>query len=538
MNQEMYALRKCGVLAWEQRGRLPLEFRIELPTLLVPMMGDVRLEAGKRTIKLNEGEMAFLRPGDAVAVHGGDKREPFVCWLAFDCYRLAEMDDEKLVYRNDRSSLPVSGWTTDKLPYRATLLLEELLRERKPHADPVQDQNRKNKLFQELVQLVLGSGPNPELNWESSIQAAIGYIEEHYKETITRSEIAKLAGFNTSYFSTLFTKRMGWGYSEYVNRVRVDRAKEHLLASDLTVHEIAVKVGYANGAYLSRKFKQLTGMSPGQFRNSPAPKRIAAFQFVGDLLAIGVTPVATDADLARCALLLRDELKDVVIVNGAYDDEQFDRLETDLVIAPTYFYHMPGRMKRLEMIAPVLALQWDKLDPLSELRFIGKLLHKEREAEQWIARYMELAAEAKIRLQGLIAREETAAVYEVRDDGIYVWDRTARGAFNIYDALNLRPPELVRKRVLEQGRHQWIDEAELPDYAADHMFIVLAQSGGYDKQWEALTADGVWKSLLEERDSRLYPLKLEEFWCSDGLALERQLEIQVEWLLSGESNKH
>ncbi|XID95876.1 hypothetical protein ACF3MZ_15700 [Paenibacillaceae bacterium WGS1546] len=77
-------------------------------------------------------------------------------------------------------------------------------------------------------------------------------------------------------------------------------------------------------------------------------------------------------------------------------------------------------MKRLEMIAPVLALQWGKLDPLAELRFIGKLLHKER---------------------------------EVRDDGIYVWDRTARGAFNIYDALNLCPPELVRKRVLEQGLH-------------------------------------------------------------------------------------
>nr|WP_276562709.1 AraC family transcriptional regulator [Paenibacillus apiarius] len=43
-----------------------------------------------------------------------------------------------------------------------------------------------------------------------------------------------MTGFNSSYFSTLFRKQTGWGFSDYLNRMRVDKAKELLLTSDMT----------------------------------------------------------------------------------------------------------------------------------------------------------------------------------------------------------------------------------------------------------------------------------------------------------------
>ncbi|WP_340673315.1 helix-turn-helix domain-containing protein [Brevibacillus agri] len=528
MDSVLHVLKECSLLAWE-KGKPSLEVAFSSPTMLAPLSGRMRMQDGKRTVWLGPEQIVLLRPGHSVTICADKNESPPVCRLSFESYRLAEHDDEQLVYRNDRSCLPASGWVRNRLPYRANVLLNELLhacQQASAHGQTA-EQKQHQRLFKELMELALQYEITPELDWEPSIQKAITYIEENYRSPITRSELARLAGFHTSYFSTLFAKKLGWGYSEYLNRVRIDRAKEHLLTSAMTVNEIAAKVGYANGEYLSRKFKQLTGMSPGEFRSRPIPKRIAAFQFVGDLLALGVTPVATDDELVRGALLLKEELQNVPTVNGAYDDEQLANLKADLVLAPTYFYYTPGRMKRLQNIAPVLALEWDKLDPLAELRLVGKLIGREREAERWIERYQAQVETARKQLQKLIDRGDTAAVYELRHDGVFIWNKTARGAYNLYDALGFRPPESVHRDVLVPGRHLWIAADRLPEYAADHMFVIDARDD------HGAGVHGLSLPAFEKAPGQVYALELNEFWSSDGLALERQLHIQTNCLLRG-----
>lgn len=66
------------------------------------------------------------------------------------------------------------------------------------------------------------------------------------------------------------------------------------MSSQATIQEISQKVGYSDGLYLSRKFKQVTSMTPTEFRLLPKPKRIVALQFFGDLLALGIRPVAVE----------------------------------------------------------------------------------------------------------------------------------------------------------------------------------------------------------------------------------------------------
>lgn len=526
----LYVLKECGGLAWE-KGQQQVEMTFSAPTILAPVAGRIRLNDGKRTAWLDAMRVVFLRPGVSVTIHADELENPLVCRISFESYRLVEHDDEELVYRNDRSRLPVSGWVSNKLPYRAQVLLSELARPQPQAPGQVADQERQRRVFKEWMQLVLNYESTPDLEWESSIQEAVIYIEENYQKSITRVELARLAGFNTSYFSTLFAKKLGWGYSEYLNRVRIDRAKEHLLSSSMTIGEIALAVGYANGEYLSRKFKQITGMSPGEFRTRAVPMRIAAFQFVGALLALGVKPVATDAELARDTLLLREELQDVPLVTGAYEGGELGSVKADLVLVPTYFYHIPGRMKRLEKIAPVLALEWDKLDPLSEIRLIGKLVGREREAEQWIVNYQAQVEESRQELRELIDRGDTIAVYELRNDGIFIWDRTARGAYNLYDALGLSPPESVRRDVLTPGRHLWITDDMLPEYTADHMLVIDARDD--QDAYHERSLPGRRTSVFDLTDGDVYMLSHREFWSSDGLALERQLRIQTECLLSG-----
>ncbi|MBG9565125.1 AraC family transcriptional regulator [Brevibacillus agri] len=449
MDSVLHVLKECSLLAWE-KGKPSLEVAFSSPTMLAPLSGRMRMQDGKRTVWLGPEQIVLLRPGHSVTICADKNESPPVCRLSFESYRLAEHDDEQLVYRNDRSCLPASGWVTNRLPYRANVLLNELshaCQQASAHGQTA-EQKQHQRLFKEMMELALQYEITPELDWEPSIQKAVTYIEENYRSPITRPELARLAGFHTSYFSTLFAKKLGWGYSEYLNRVRIDRAKEHLLTSAMTV-------------------------------------------------------------------------------NGAYDDEQLANLKADLVLAPTYFYYTPGRMKRLQNIAPVLALEWDKLDPLAELRLVGKLIGREREAERWIERYQAQVETARKQLQKLIDRGDTAAVYELRHDGVFIWNKTARGAYNLYDALGFRPPESVHRDVLVPGRHLWIAADRLPEYAADHMFVIDARDD------HGAGVHGLSLPAFEKAPGQVYALELNEFWSSDGLALERQLHIQTNCLLRG-----
>ncbi|MGG3836871.1 AraC family transcriptional regulator [Paenibacillus thiaminolyticus] len=530
METLIYILQEAQLLQWEA-GKETMQWMAAYPTLLAASEL-VEVAHARQVCPLPYGTMIYLRPGDGVTVrHKGNKgmQTPHVYKVEFDCYRLAERSDDSLLYRRDRESLPESGWRTGNLPYLVYPLLREMTE--LPLPEMSGESGRSRILLERLLRLAFdGSGSRQEEMKEASIYEALSYIHEHYDRPITCSSVAQTIGFNRSYFSTLFRRSTGWGFSEYVNRIRIEKAKEHLLTSDMTLQQIATKVGYASGLYLSRKFKQAIGISPGEFRNRPKPRRIAAFQFAGLLLALGIMPVAADAQLLLYSRPLRRELSDVPAVVHPHGLEQLQALDVDLILVPSYYYNVPDKLKRLETIAPVVAMDWGEMDSLEEARFMGKLLGMEREAEQWITRYLDKVRLAKRRLEKHVKPGETAALYEIREDRIGIWNRTVRGAYNLYDMLKLPPPDKVLREVLIPGKHKFITESQLPDYAADHMFVVFCEGGDCESNLNQLLRESpIWSSLPAARRNRIYPLDLEECWCSDGLLLERQLAIQMDW---------
>ncbi len=93
------------------------------------------------------------------------------------------------------------------------------------------------------------------------------YLEGHYGEKITTKELSKKFGLVPSYLSTLFRQEQGMSPSDYLNRLRIERAKALLLENMfLTVREIAEITGYADQLYFSKVFKKETGMTPSDFR--------------------------------------------------------------------------------------------------------------------------------------------------------------------------------------------------------------------------------------------------------------------------------
>lgn len=110
--------------------------------------------------------------------------------------------------------------------------------------------------------------PEDEHNLENNdiIAKAKMIIKQNIRQEVSLNEIAQSLFINASYLSYLFRIKTGKTFSEYVNYVRIERAKELLRVSKNRVKEIAVIVGYDNYTYFCQIFRKITGMTPLEYR--------------------------------------------------------------------------------------------------------------------------------------------------------------------------------------------------------------------------------------------------------------------------------
>lgn len=92
------------------------------------------------------------------------------------------------------------------------------------------------------------------------------YIERHYTEYIVLDDIAQYAGTNPSYLSGRFKEEVGLSIKNYITQIRMESAKERLLADKKPVAQIAASVGYEDVRYFTRLFKQAEGCTPTAYR--------------------------------------------------------------------------------------------------------------------------------------------------------------------------------------------------------------------------------------------------------------------------------
>lgn len=111
---------------------------------------------------------------------------------------------------------------------------------------------------------------NQMLNKESStvnnIMPAIKYIDEHYKEKLHLSDMAKLCGYSREYFSALFYRATNVRFIDYLIYLRLDEAERLLLSTELSVNEICLLSGFNNMSNFLQAFRKRYGMTPTQFR--------------------------------------------------------------------------------------------------------------------------------------------------------------------------------------------------------------------------------------------------------------------------------
>jgi two-component system response regulator YesN len=92
------------------------------------------------------------------------------------------------------------------------------------------------------------------------------FIKENIETELELEKVAGNFGLSVYYFSRTFKEVTGINFSEYVNKCRIDMAKELLSNGEMNVKEVCYKIGYNDPNYFSKVFKKYEGVSPVNFK--------------------------------------------------------------------------------------------------------------------------------------------------------------------------------------------------------------------------------------------------------------------------------
>ena len=111
------------------------------------------------------------------------------------------------------------------------------------------------------------------------IEETIAYMQQHLDQPLQVATLAAKANFSPSHFFVLFKRRIGSAPIDYFTRMRMQRACRLLCETNLSVKEVAAKLGYDDPFYFSRVFKSVNRLAPSDYR---AAQREMAFPAAED----------------------------------------------------------------------------------------------------------------------------------------------------------------------------------------------------------------------------------------------------------------
>lgn len=243
------------------------------------------------------------------------------------------------------------------------------------------------------------------------------------------------------------------------------------------------------------------------------PKRVVMLSgFTGNVIELGVNLVGVDV-WSKTNPTFEEELKDVEEVSED-NLEKIIELEPDLIIALSTVKNVD----KLKEIAPTVTYTWGKLDYLSQHVEIGKLLGKEKEAQEWVDNFQKRAADSGEKIRAKIGEDATVSVIEAFDKNLYVYgDNWARGTEILYQAMKLKMPEKV-KQMTEKDGYYTLSTEVVSEYAGD--YVILSKYAEADTSFEKTQT---FKNIPAVKNGHVFEMQGEGASFSDPVTLEKHL---------------
>jgi len=121
-----------------------------------------------------------------------------------------------------------------------------------------------NAAIGELLEL-LPMEPFNNASMDTTVQV-LQFCSEHFAENITEKAVADALYISESYVGKIFSRRLHYGFREYINLLRIDKAKTLLGDSNTHILEIMAECGFTNQSSFNRVFRGICGCSPTEYR--------------------------------------------------------------------------------------------------------------------------------------------------------------------------------------------------------------------------------------------------------------------------------
>jgi len=256
-----------------------LKARSPLPPHEHPQMTEfVYLERGTQTYRasgkdylVKQGDVFFTFPNESHDTGSTPEERSSIYYLIIDLKQIPllhlfvtpeEYDLLQPYYAENAEQSSRIFKASEKLPEALKQLLKSFAIK-----DLHYDTRVRNALSQVLLAL---TAPLDTMQQSPThkIRHSLQYIENHLEEVIRVSDLPKLEHTSLSTYNKYFIQAMGQPPAEYILQQKIEKTKEQLLQTDLSVTEIACKYGFSSGQYFATVFKRYCNTTPSQFRLS------------------------------------------------------------------------------------------------------------------------------------------------------------------------------------------------------------------------------------------------------------------------------
>ncbi|WP_409304799.1 ABC transporter substrate-binding protein [Peribacillus sp. SCS-155] len=242
-------------------------------------------------------------------------------------------------------------------------------------------------------------------------------------------------------------------------------------------------------------------------------KRIVAPYMEDALLSLGITPAAQWSIGETVLDYLQKDLKDVPKIGWDLPLEQTIEADPDLIIFSSAGAVQNGKYEEYKKIAPTYVFKdEDSSDWKKQLKVMGTLFGKEKEANEKIADYEKKVKAASSDIKAAIG-EETAAIIWVAGDQYYLFENNRFAANVLYQELGVAQPEMIKELPKAEATWQPVSLESLSKLDADHLFIVSKPG---DAGLEKLKKSSIYNGL-PVKAGNVYDMQDPTHWTINGM---------------------
>ncbi|WP_264928259.1 AraC family transcriptional regulator [Paenibacillus sp. LS1] len=398
------------------------------------------------------------------------------------------------------------------------------------------------RYLNQLFQLQLNTSPSRVLSQIRMEQA----LKLLVSTKGTLQEIAERVGYENGYtLSRYFKKHYGVSPEFYRKRressipdvasgwngrmlpiVEANQTRPNQEIIDLK----GVQVRKSSAATLPRARTRMLTTSMGEITVPNKPSRVVVDWNLGEVLALGVTPLGAPHSLIESNQMLEPYIYDQVQDIGNHNFISLEKvleLEPDLIITWN-----PAAYASYARIAPTVVYGGSGNGSVAEeIREMGRILNRRTEAETWIKEYVRRVHTLQQTITGKVSAEKTFTVIDPNwgEHITLVGNTGTRGGKAAYGLLNLKPAGKVRQELLEPGL-EYLDIARsaVGGYVEDYLLVLdNGPRHGLDQ-----ASGKPWQKSIETDHCRIINLDWNRYFLSDPLSAVLQAEEMAERIMA------